>query len=177
MKHHEMSFFVDQYLLNHVKETDHILDLTLGNGNDTIKVSPLCHFVTGFDIQSEAVNRSREKIESLGLTNVNLICDSHLNYGLYVKDPNGAIFNLGYLPNGDKTITTKKEVTIETIKSLLLLNSIRFIIISCYPGHPEGKLESDLITDHLKTLEKPFNTSIYQMLNKKDAPFVVLIEK
>ncbi|HBT59314.1 MAG TPA: rRNA methyltransferase, partial [Acholeplasmataceae bacterium] len=95
----------------------------------------------------------------------------------YVNHVDGAIFNLGYLPSGDKTITTKATITLETIKQLLEEPELRFILVTCYQGHEEGKKEALLLLSYLETLEKPFQVSTYQMINKTDAPFVLLIEK
>ncbi|MFA7376314.1 MAG: class I SAM-dependent methyltransferase [Acholeplasmataceae bacterium] len=177
MKHYEMLFFVDYYLNTHVKKDDYVLDMTLGNGNDTLKLSTLASVVTAFDIQEKAISISKERLDEHNIKNVTLVCDSHENYHNYVNHVDGAIFNLGYLPSGDKTITTKATITLETIKQLLKEPDLRFILVTCYQGHEEGKKESLLLLSYLETLEKPFQVSTYQMLNKTDAPFVLLIEK
>jgi methylase of polypeptide subunit release factors len=177
MKHYEMLFFVDYYLNTHVKNDDHVLDMTLGNGFDALKLSKLASVVTAFDIQEKAISISKERLDEHNIKNVRLVCDSHENYQNYVNHLDGAIFNLGYLPSGDKTITTKATITLETIKQLLKEPDLRFILVTCYQGHEEGKKESELLLSYLKTLEKPFQVSTYQMLNKTDAPFVLLIEK
>lgn len=43
-----------------------------------------------------------------------------------------AIFNLGYLPKGDKSIVTKPDTTIQAINSLLSLMSIEGNYRTCY---------------------------------------------
>ncbi len=177
MKHYEMLFFVDYYLNTHVKKDDHVLDMTLGNGFDALKLSKLASVVTAFDIQEKAISISKERLVEHNIKNVTFVCDSHENYQNYVNHVDGAIFNLGFLPSGDKTITTKATITIETIKLLLEEPELRFILVTCYQGHEEGKKESLLLLSYLETLEKPFQVSTYQMLNKTDAPFVLLIEK
>ncbi len=51
-----------------------------------------------------------------------------------------AIFNLGYLPKGDKSIVTKPDTTIQAINALLSLMSIEGIIVFViYHGHSEGQ--------------------------------------
>ena len=51
----------------------------------------------------------------------------------------GAIFNLGYLPGGDKSIVTKPSTTISAIEQLLEIMAPEGIIVFViYHGHPEG---------------------------------------
>ena len=53
-----------------------------------------------------------------------------------------AVFNLGYLPGGDKSITTNGHSTISAIEQLLeLLKENGLIVLVVYHGHPEGKTE------------------------------------
>ena len=59
----------------------------------------------------------------------------------------GAIFNLGYLPGGDKTIVTKPETTISAIEQLFTIMAPEgIIVLVIYHGHPEGAVERDMLT-------------------------------
>ena len=56
----------------------------------------------------------------------------------------GAIFNLGYLPGGDKSIVTTPSTTISAIKQLLdIMAKEGIIVLVIYHGHPEGAVERD----------------------------------
>ncbi len=72
-----------------------------------------------------------------------LICDSHALMKEHVKEEvDFIIFNLGYLPRADKTITTLVDSTLKAIEAgldLLKLHGIMVVVI--YPGHEEGYQE------------------------------------
>ena len=51
-----------------------------------------------------------------------LILDSHSNLDRYIQTPlDAGVFNLGYLPWADKTITTRRETTLEAVEKALSL--------------------------------------------------------
>ncbi|MEJ7220935.1 class I SAM-dependent methyltransferase, partial [Staphylococcus gallinarum] len=84
---------------------------TCGNGNDTLFLAQNVPngFVYGFDIQQLAITNTEQKVATF--SNVKLIKDSHNNVKQYIKAEHigkidAAIFNLGYLPKGDKSIVT-----------------------------------------------------------------------
>lgn len=111
-----------------VKEGDIAVDATVGNGHDTLylaeRVGEKGH-VFGFDIQQEAIASTSARLQEHHLLErVTLFQASHDQ--LIEKIPDvyhghiaGAIFNLGYLPGGDKRIVTKPESTIRAIEQLL----------------------------------------------------------
>ncbi|KNY25363.1 rRNA methylase [Pseudobacteroides cellulosolvens ATCC 35603 = DSM 2933] len=86
-----------------VKEGDTVVDATAGNGNDTVFLAKLVGEkgkVYAFDIQEMALQKTREKLVSQGLTQrVELIRDGHENMSKYISEPVSVVmFNLGYLP-------------------------------------------------------------------------------
>jgi hypothetical protein len=62
-----------------------------------------------------------------------------------VADAQLFIFNLGYLPRGDKSITTKDTHTVQTLDIINSHYPQATIIVMSYLGHPEGKKEYDAI--------------------------------
>ena len=88
------------------------------------------------------------------------------------------MFNLGYLPGGDKSITTMRETTLPAIEAAIsLLGQDGILLIAVYPGHAEGEEEGKMITEYLATLSR------YQMcctqiriLNSPTSPFFMLVE-
>lgn len=167
-------------LKNLITKSDVIIDATMGNGYDTIFLASLAKHVYAFDIQEQAFIETKKKVESRQLSNVSLILDSHEHFNLYVPSFKGAVFNLGYLPNGDKSITTKKETTIGTIELMLsYLSDGGFIEIVVYPGHPEGLLESEALTSFLPKL----NPTFYKVLKiqlpfqNNQPPYIYMIHK
>jgi len=172
--------FYHQLLQNCLSFDDIVIDATCGNGNDTLFLAPLVNHVYAFDIQELAINNTYEKISSLGFTNVSLHQTSHENLDLVVQCPvKAVIYNLGYLPHSDKTITTNEHSTINSLqKALTLLSPQGLIIIALYIGHPGGKEESIALEDFTSQLDsKQYHVLKYQFTNKIDAPFLIIIEK
>ena len=91
-----------------------------------------------------------------------------------------AMFNLGYLPRGDKSITTTPASTMLAIQKLFdrLADGGRIIIV-VYHGHPGGKTERDVLMEQLSQWpQKEAQILKYQFINQKnDAPFLLCIEK
>lgn len=127
-----------------IEKEDTVIDATMGNGHDTLFLSGLCDHVYAFDIQADALFETKQKLVEANRNNVDLILESHENILDYVIDFKGAIFNLGYLPGGDKSITTTAETTLKTFYKLLpYLRRNGFLLYVVYPGHEEGKKEAD----------------------------------
>ena len=89
------------------------------------------------------------------------------------------IFNFGYLPNGDHSITTKADSSLQAIKKgIELLNPGCILYLVVYVGHDEGKRESVIIDEYVSKLDfKLFNVGMFKMINKELAPYVIMIEK
>ncbi len=153
-----------------------LVDGTCGNGQDT-KFLAKFGYVFSFDIQISAIKIAKE----LKLTNVCYINDCHSKINNYINEKiDGAVLNLGYLPGGDKNITTKKETTIEAIDCILKLLKVDGLLgIIVYPGHANGKEEEGYILHHLKKLEqKDFNVIIFNFINRiNNSPYPILIER
>ena len=65
------------------------------------------------------------------------------------------MFNLGYLPGGDKGITTGTDTTLEAVKAALsLLEKDGLLCIIMYPGHPQGAEEKEALLRLAASLDK-----------------------
>lgn len=171
-----------------VKPGDIVIDCTCGNGHDTLFLANLVGktgYVYGFDVQEIAIERTEERLTMANIYQVELILDGHEHLDRYIKPQHRgkikcAMFNLGYLPNSNKEVTTSGETTIQAIESLLpLLAQHGLIILVVYSGHEEGQREKDLLLHYLKTLDqKQAHVLKYQFVNQQNnAPFVLAIEK
>ena len=125
------------------------------------------------NIQEEALIHTRELVGD----KAHLIRDSHENFDHYVDTFDIGIFNLGYLPEGDHNITTTLDITQRTlIKAVEHMKKV--IFITCYIGHPQGKEEALWIDHYVSRLDThTFNVSSFKMMNKKNAPYVIEIER
>ncbi|HFE4922619.1 TPA: class I SAM-dependent methyltransferase [Staphylococcus aureus] len=177
--------FSKTLIKQHITPESIVVDATCGNGNDTLFLAeqvPEGH-VYGFDIQDLALENTRDKVKDFN--HVSLIKDGHENIEHHINDTHkghidAAIFNLGYLPKGDKSIVTKPDTTIQAINSLLSLMSIEgIIVLVIYHGHSEGQIEKHALLDYLSTLDQKHAQFLqYQFLNQRNhAPFICAIEK
>ena len=172
-----------KFILEHLKEGDIAVDFTMGNGHDTEFLSKTVGengHVYAFDIQESAVESTRKNLEASGCpNNYTLIHDSHHNVKNYVKEPiKAGMFNLGYLPGGDKSITTMRATTLPAIEAAIdLLGKDAILLIAVYPGHPEGDAEGKEITEYLSTLSrfKVCCTKV-QIVNSATSPYFMMIE-
>lgn len=121
----------------HVSLIDVVVNATIGNGYDTLFLSSIIGekgHVFGYDIQKHALKNSTELLNRNGCTNVTLYDCGHENIlttipNQYKGKISGAMFNLGYLPKGNKAITTKSSTTIKAIEQLLSILKVNGIIV------------------------------------------------
>jgi len=180
---------------------DIAIDATVGNGHDTVflleQVSPSGK-VFGFDIQQAALDSTRAKVQSHCRTGervfrnvplrpecLTLIHASHKDMAekvprQYHGKINAIMFNLGYLPGGDKNIITQTESTLIAINiASHLLSSNGIITILAYPGHHGGDVETDQVKNFCSKLDKDqFEFSIVDSSEyKQSAPRLFVIQK
>lgn len=157
------------------------IDATMGNGNDTAFLAGLAKTVYAFDVQEQALAKTKERLDKLGLTNAQLILDGHEHLDRYVDSPiRAAIFNLGYLPSADKSLITKPETTLVAIAKILeRLELGGRVAIMIYYGHAGGDMEKDAVLDYVKHLDQnDYAAMLYQPLNQINTPpFLVMLEK
>lgn len=170
---------VKRQILLTVKEKDIVIDATVGNGYDTKFLASIVKKgkVIGFDIQKQAILKTKEKVQEYN--NVILYHQSHDTMDT-LKDYQGKVslilFNLGYLPGGDKKITTTLDSTLKAInQSLNLLNQKGKILIVIYPGHKQGKIEQEGIISWLEKQNHYYQ--IKRNTKNPEAPFLIIIEK
>jgi predicted methyltransferase len=128
------------------------IDATAGNGHDTRflceRVGPTGR-VFAFDIQQEALARTAVMIGKT--TNVTLIPGDHASLSEVIpmeyQGRIGAImFNLGYLPCGNKLVVTQTSSTISAVAaSLKLLRPGGVLTVLAYTGHPGGVEEAEAV--------------------------------
>ncbi len=162
-----------------IKKGDITVDATCGNGNDTLMLSLLSKKVYAFDIQKKAIEKTNDLLKRNNINNVTLINDSNELINKYLNDFKGkislVIYNLGYLPNGNKNITTNRKSTLTSIKKAFnMLNSKGIILVVFYP-HEEGKKEKEVVLDYLNKNDIKYIK--YTNTDNINAPFLIEIRK
>lgn len=129
---------------------DLAVDATCGNGHDTTHLARLVGpqgRVVAFDIQAPAIEETRGRLQSAGLDDgrVHFIQACHRHLDRHVEPSSAALvmFNLGYLPGGDRDLTTRSEHTVQALDAAIrALRPGALLLVTCYPGHPEGERET-----------------------------------
>lgn len=168
-----------------IRPGDTVIDATLGNGHDTCMLAELVGetgHIIGFDIQPDAVQRTAAALTEKGLIDrCTLYAEGHQHVAERVTSPvRAAVFNLGWLPGGDKSITTLWETTHTAISACLaLLEKGGICTVCAYPGHAEGDKERYALADWLATLRpQEFNVLHNRFLNAgPGAPECFIIQK
>lgn len=170
-----------------IQPGDLVVDATMGNGNDTLFLAQLVGKkgrVEAFDVQQQALDTTYQRLKkeaSLEQVNLNLLSHDQVDTILKPTDSiKAAIFNLGYLPKGNKEIITKSKTTLQAIDKLLKqLAPKGRIIVVIYSGHPGGEIEKKEVLDYTKKLPQDvFSVLHYQFINQKnEPPMLICIER
>lgn len=150
-------WFIKDHLASHSRSQLVAMDGTLGKGADMAFLCGLDQVgeVWGFDIQQEAIDLSRDRLDGEH-KEVHLILDSHHQVDHYIKKPiDIAMFNLGYLPSGDKTIVTYADTSVLAIQKVMTqLAPGGIVTVLTYPGHEEGMREHGEISRFLGQIDQ-----------------------
>lgn len=177
--------FVHDLLKRHLRAGDWAVDGTAGNGHDTLLLAQCVGdggCVWAFDVQDAAIDATLARLQQHGCAaQVRLHKLGHEHMASVV--PQGiaaAVFNFGYLPKGDKSITTQAQTSVAALQAALsLLKTGGVLIAVLYHGHEAGKPELQAVSDFAQALPQPaFRVLRYEFINQKNCPPIVLaIEK
>ncbi|KAG7010442.1 ytqB, partial [Cucurbita argyrosperma subsp. argyrosperma] len=135
-----------------IRTGDTVVDATCGNGYDTLAMLKMVADEAGsarvyaMDVQKEALESTSALLdESLSekerkLVKLSSICHSRMEDVIPEGSPVRLVaFNLGYLPGGNKAITTKSETTLQALEAAYrILKPGGLISLVVYVGHPGG---------------------------------------
>lgn len=173
-----------------IKKGDHAIDATCGNGHDTLRIAQLAlteHSgkLWGFDIQEEAIVSTRTLLsQSLPegfLQNVFLTKSSHVVFPkeIVAESIKLIVYNLGYLPGGDKALTTQVSTTLQSLEAAQkLIQHGGVISVTCYPGHTEGASEQEQILNHVSAwAPNEWSCTQHRWLNRRQSPTLLLLQR
>ena len=178
MKNYQITEWCHHFIKEHVTPGDFCIDATAGNGNDT---EFLCRLVgdagtvLAFDIQQTAIDATQKRLSDAGLSHIGrVIKDSHANMERYAEKNRVSciVFNFGYLPGGDHTITTQATSSIAAIQAgLSLLVKGGLMSLCIYSGGDSGFAERDALLSYLKTLDpRKYIVIVSEYYNRPNHP-------
>jgi 23S rRNA U2552 (ribose-2'-O)-methylase RlmE/FtsJ len=169
------------YWKSHLKPHDFVIDMTCGAGHDTQFLSHLLPegMVYSLDIQEIALQKAKKLLGDS--SRVRFLHQSHsepIPLSLPAA-PRLIIYNLGYLPGGDKSITTQLASTLTSLTiASQLLDDTGALSITCYPGHEEGLHEEQGVLAWAKKLKPTeWRVCLHQWINRTRAPSFLWITK
>ena len=173
------------FLRERVGEGDRVADATCGNGRDTLLLARLvgpAGKVWAFDVQEEALAATRDLLAGEGcLSRVELVAAGHERLAHFVGEPlRVALFNLGYLPGGEKAIVTRPETTRAALAAALdLLLPGGLLLVVIYTGHPGAREEEEAVISWGDGLDpRRFNVWTARQQNRSHAaPYLLVVEK
>lgn len=144
------------------------VDATLGNGRDALFLARLVGKggeVHGFDIQPEAIESTRRTFASAGVSmeNVHLHQVGHECMQDHVpphasRQLLAVMFNLGYLPGGNREVVTRPETTCMALRQAAgMLSSGGILAVAVYPGHEGGAAEGSAAQEFFSSLGKTWS--------------------
>ena len=167
---------------------DHVIDATCGNGHDSLALAKLVlkenkGHLTCIDIQKTAIENTKKllttHLSSKQLKNIDFFLRSHETFPPHLNSIRLIVYNLGYLPRGNKKLTTQKDSTLKSLKaSLKLLMPQGLMSVMCYSRHPHGEIEEEAVLHFAKFLDqKKYLICHHRYLNKRYAPSLLFIQK
>jgi SAM-dependent methyltransferase len=180
-----------KWVAERVRKGDIVIDATAGNGSDTLFLSRAAGpggAVYAFDIQSEALEQTRKRLESEARPEshapVILVHASHEELmNRIALEEHGKIaaimFNLGFLPGSSQTVITLPSTTLAALDiALSLLRGGGILTVVVYPGHEGGKTEAESVEAWASEIEPSLaQTVIYRFPQKTTAPYLIALIK
>jgi ubiquinone/menaquinone biosynthesis C-methylase UbiE len=167
--------------LAYIKHGDTVVDATCGNGQDTAVLARAVGeegHVYAFDIQKKALIMTETRLHMHGYNNVHLLMKSFESMSDHLQENSvsAVIFNLGYLPGGDHSITTTADTTLAGLKAAL--RTIRrggIVTVVLYDGHEEGINEKKQVLEWAAGLDsRKYHTAFVNMINQGNNPPEIL---
>lgn len=170
-------FFARELVAGALKDGAHAVDATCGNGNDTLFLAGLVGEsgrVLALDIQEQAIEKTGTLLRNSNVAaRVTLVCACHADLAQYITEPVDVVmFNLGYLPGGDHSITTKPTTTLAALQAALAaLRKEGVVTLVIYTGHPGGNKEYNIVKEYVSSLpQQQYSVLEYKLINQVNSP-------
>ena len=173
-----------------LKPGDHAVDATCGNGKDLLVLAQAVvdsnNLISGqvyaLDLQPQALENAQNYIASQNPTLLNCIqwfSQCHSQFPVMSKAPKLVVYNLGFLPGSDKTLTTLWPTTYLSITNACKLIAVGGVIsVSVYTGHFQGLEESENLMKFVASLNpREWSVSCHSWPNRVHCPYLLLLKK
>ena len=172
-----------------IQEGDMAIDATVGNGHDVLflaKAVGSSGHVLGIDLQADAIENARTRLQQENLLHrVELLMQNHADLDRCLPDTmkyriKAVMFNLGYMPGGDKRVITRQASTLQALDAVLPhLVSGGVISIIAYRGHSGGLEESRAVSQWGSQLDQANYTVqfINTQVESEKAPILMIIRR
>jgi hypothetical protein len=175
------------YWKQHLQIGSVVIDATCGNGHDSLVLANLIlNEYSGtlycIDLQTQAIeattHRLKEALSEPVFKRVSFIQGSHEQLPS-ISSCHLIVYNLGYLPGGDHSLTTQGPSTLNSLKQgLALLGPGGMVSMTLYPGHEAGFKEKKLLLEYTSSLDPSYYLVCHhQIENRTLAPSLLLIFK
>lgn len=158
------------------------IDATAGNGFDTLFLADQVGglgLVYAVDVQSRAIEIVQQKLQQTNLAaQCRLSVASHADLANIVApgdvgNVSVAMFNLGYLPFGDKSIVTSSESTIAALDQVSrMMKAGGLISVLAYLGHPGGAQEATSVAEWVERLADIWTVERFQDSDNPNSPIL-----
>lgn len=172
---------------HHLKPGNVAIDATAGNGHDTVFLATAVGphgKVYAIDIQYQAIERLKQTLHHLAFQDrVDLIVADHAHLEQVVAPKlagsiDCAMFNLGYLPHSDKSITTHRASTLAGIEAAYhLLKPGGIMTVLAYVGHPGGRDEAEGVSNWIESQSMGIEVDRIQDESNPQSPILWVIRK
>ncbi|MBN4060684.1 SAM-dependent methyltransferase [bacterium AH-315-I20] len=176
------------WIVEVIQKGDAVVDATLGNGADALFLAQKigeAGVLFGFDVQAQSIQTCQALL-------AHQPCQQHLmltgHETMKANIPQhfhgnikAMMFNLGWLPNSDKSIITQADTTITALEqSLDLLTKQGRMTVMVYPGHQGGDDEANQVMNWLEQTCENNKGFIYKAIilpNRPTAPILLQVTK
>ena len=176
---------VHSVLSQHLSLGDCAVDMTAGNGWDTLFLSKSVGesgHIFSFDIQKAAIAQTKKLMSGAEQTsNLTLFhsCHTKIEQKIppsFYQKVKAITFNLGYLPTSNKTIITTPQSTLCALeKSYEWMAQDGVMTILAYRGHSGGLEETQTITEW--TNRVPVHHEVIMGNESPESPVLYVIKK
>ena len=144
-----------------VRSGDVAIDATAGNGHDTKFLAELVGemgLVFAVDVQQEALQQTAALLGESASARVHLVQRDHAELKAFIPNEHhgriaAVMFNLGYLPGGNRSLATQTDSTLKAIRSALeILQPGGILTVIAYSGHTGGADEAIAVESLMRDL-------------------------